>query len=105
MKPFDLGNSKNLMRDLSQRVWDRRSGDPTHPDNASDAQWQAGYLYGCHTEKDSTDDLREEWEIRGKPHSRRGHMTKQTRLFRNWKAGYWAGRFTRLGEIKHPLKD
>lgn len=77
------------IRDLSARIYNR-SADPAHPDNALDADWQAGYLLGRFTEKDTFDDIGQEWRMRGKPPG-----TEAT-AFRAWKAGYWAGRFSRL---------
>lgn len=88
MSLFELPESKQRLRDISGKIWNR-SADPTHPDNASDAEWQAGYLYGCHSDKDTFEDTSDEWK-------RRGKSEKVTAAFRSWKAGYWAGRFTRL---------
>lgn len=97
---FKLSLSKERVRNISAIVWKRASGDPTHPENASDADWQAGYLVGCHTERESMDDITSEWRIRGNPGN--GTMepaeVEAVRLFRNWKAGYWAGVFAHLGE-------
>lgn len=100
-KLFELPASKARLRDISQIVWKRKSGDPTHPDNASDPDWQAGYLLGCHSLNDSADDLNAEWKARGKPDA--ANKTDNTQperqridAFRAWKAGYWAGRYTRL---------
>jgi hypothetical protein len=66
-----------------------RSGDPRHADNASDADWQAGYLLGCHSDKEPFDDISQEWLRRGAPNA-------HPQEFTNWKTGYWSGRYTRL---------
>lgn len=94
---FKLSPTKVTMRNLSAVISGRPSGDPTHPENAGDADWQAGYLVGCHTEKESDDDIPEEWKRRGCPWDKPG-WEKGAKGFRNWKAGYWAGRFAHLGE-------
>lgn len=101
MKLFNLSKTKNRLRQIAGLCY-QRNGDPTHPENAADADWQAGYLYGCHTTKESDEDIRVEWEGRGKPGGDlESDSTKRERdeleKFRSWKAGYAAGRFTRLG--------
>lgn len=99
---FDLSPSKTRLRDVSQVIWKRASGDPRHPCNASDADWQAGYLLGCFTTaKEAADDIEIEWNRRGKPGSASQYddtIPERARAsaFKAWKAGYWAGRYTRL---------
>lgn len=86
------------IRDLSAKIY-KRSADPAHPDNALDADWQSGYLLGRFTEKDTFDDINQEWKKRGKPSLNMEPDTETrnpARAFRIWKAGYWAGRFSRL---------
>lgn len=98
---FKLSPTKVTIRNLSATISGRASGDPTHPENASDADWQAGYLVGCHTAKESDDDIPEEWKRRGCPGEFPAAGPKHARAlvrFKNWKAGYWAGRFAHLGE-------
>lgn len=77
------------IRDLSAKIY-KRSADPAHPDNALNADWQSGYLLGRFTERDTFDDICQEWKKRGKPPG------TEAKAFRIWKAGYWAGRFSRL---------
>lgn len=99
---FKLSPWKKTIRNLSALIHERSSGDPTHPENASDADWQAGYLVGCHTENESCEDIAAEWERRGRPGSQliEGPDAWGLLQFRNWKAGYWAGVFGHLGEGK-----
>ena len=101
MKLFALTPTQECLRDLSVKVWKRQSGDPAHPDNAGDADFQAGYLLGRFTTDESFDDINTEWEARDKPDTatqaddtapERG----RTQRWRSWKAGYWAGRMSRL---------
>lgn len=103
MKLFELPPTKAKLRDLSQQVWKRPSGDPSHPCNANDADWQAGYLLGCFTDKESSDDLTPEWKRRGKPKTCSAYddtvpERQKSESWKSWKAGYWAGRYTRLGQ-------
>lgn len=100
MALFELPADKARLRDVSQFAYGRVSGDPTHATNAQDAHWQAGYLLGCHTRKESADDIQDEWLARKKPGVWQTDPTgvehKRAEAFRAWKAGYWAGRYTRL---------
>jgi hypothetical protein len=98
---FDLPPSKTKLRDISQVFWKRPSGDPRHPCNALDADWQAGYLLGCFTSKESSDDICAEWKRRDKPKSASQYddtIPERSRVdaWKSWKAGYWSGRYTRL---------
>lgn len=99
---FQLSLGATRLRDLSQRVYDRPSGDPTHECNRSDADWQAGYLYGCFTTRDDgLEDIRQEWQRRRLPDMPRkdGKDAVEWAEFRNWKAGYNAGRFSKIKTI------
>jgi hypothetical protein len=89
-KLFKVSITKAKLRDMACSLY-KRSGDPTHPENAGDADFQAGYLLGCHSPYESSEDIKSEWEGRGEPNGK-------NKPFRSWKAGYWAGRYTRLGK-------
>lgn len=77
-------------------AYGRVSGDPRHPDNANDPDWQGGFLYGKFTSKNAMDDIADEYRRRGSPEYIQADSTQPERerfqKFRNWKAGYWAGR-------------
>jgi hypothetical protein len=77
----------------------KRSGDPNHPDNALDADWQGGYLFGCFSTNDSMDDIHDEWHRRGCPELVKcpdSDPPTTVNRFRSWKDGYWAGKFYAL---------
>lgn len=63
-----------------------RSTDPKHHVNALDSDWQAGYLLGCHTQKETFDEIHIEWLLRGKP-------TLEDHTWISLKRGLWAGKF------------
>lgn len=99
---FNLPEYNRKLRDISQKIWGKKSGDPTHPENRENGDWQAGYLLGCFTQnRDSGEDITPEWERRGKPSSQELYddtVLERSRVisWRSWKAGYYAGRFSRL---------
>ena len=84
-------NQKTKLRDITAKISGRVSGDPRHTENRLDPDFQAGYFMGILTENESSFDITQEWELRGKP---KGDISN----WKSWKSGYWAGRYSVLGE-------
>jgi hypothetical protein len=89
MRNLNIQLQAKLARSLN-----KRSHDPRSPENASDPDWQAGYMIGCcHEEslelRDDRHPITAEWRRRLCPN-------RATPEFTSWKAGYWAGVFRML---------
>lgn len=98
---FDLPPETKWIRDRIHQAIHGRSADPAHPDNASDGDWQSGFLFGSQYEPDPAnelahlDEIEKEWKRRGKP-------AFEDKQFESWKSGFWAGRFHHIAKTIKP---
>lgn len=81
--------------DIAEKIW-KRSSDPKHPDNCQDEDWQEGFATGRTNESRASihedhHPITIEWKNRGCP-------DRPDDRFRSWKAGFWAGTFSKLGD-------
>lgn len=83
--------------EIIARTLHQRSSDPKATENCDDNDWLGGYFLGILDEReyeahDEAHPITEEWHRRGSNQMKE----KQAKRFLNWKAGWWAGRFSRL---------
>lgn len=79
---------KSIAEQIAQAAYGR-SANVNDPKNAN-TDWRAGYAVGYDGTAESLDVIAQEWRDRGEPDATEAG-------FAEWKIGYWAGRFARIG--------